>query len=131
MPGEDRSMGDVLGDHGLPETVRAQKDQVATLFDEIERESSLDRLAVDLLGPVPVEVGDGLEAAEVGVLKTSLEPAPGALGEFGAGDLLDQGPSRPAALGGASDEVVEGRSGGMQSDLGELPREVTGRGRCE
>jgi len=64
------------------------------------------------------------------VLKTSLEPTPGALGEFGAGDLFDQGPSRPAAFGGPSDDVVERRSGGMQSDLGELPREVTGRGRC-
>ncbi len=68
-------------------------------------------------------------AAEAGVLKASLEPAPGALGELGAGDLLDQGPSRPAAFGGPGDDVVESRSGGMQSDLGELPREVTGRGR--
>lgn len=46
---------------------------------EGEAEEVLDRVAVDLRGPGPVEVGDGLEAPDAGVLDPALQTPPGPL----------------------------------------------------
>ena len=107
MAGESGLVGEVLGDHGLAEAVGAEQNEVAALLDEVEGQGALDDVALDLLGPVPVEVGDGLEAADAGALEASLEAAPRTFGQLEADDLLDDLARREAALGGAGQEVLE------------------------
>jgi len=68
-------MADVLGDEGFAQAVGTEQDQVAAFADEVQRQGAFDRLAVDLLGPGPVEVGDGLEAPEARVLQATFQAA--------------------------------------------------------
>lgn len=62
-----RLMGKILGDHGLADAVGSDEHHVGRLGDELEGEELLDALAVDLLGPLPIEVGHGLEGADAGL----------------------------------------------------------------
>ena len=55
---------------------------LAASSTKAKREQFLDQAAVALVGPVPVEVGDGFEGAQPGVIETALERAVGALGFF-------------------------------------------------
>jgi hypothetical protein len=51
--------------HGLADAVGPEQHDVGGIVDEGEREQLIDESAVDLRGPAPVEVGDGLEGADV------------------------------------------------------------------
>jgi hypothetical protein len=73
MAAAERVLGDVLHDHRLADAVRAHKDGILAAFDERQAEQLLDRLAVDLLGPGPIEVDHGFCGADVGVTRASLE----------------------------------------------------------
>ena len=88
---------------------------------------ALDGIAVDLLRPVPVEVGHRLEAADAGALQAAGEAAAGALGGLGAGDLLEKSARGPAGLGGAGEEIVERFGGGVQAEVDELARQIIRR----
>ena len=61
---QDRFVSDVLRDHGLAQALRCDQDNVAILLKEVESQSGLDGVAIDLAGPGPVEVGDSLEASD-------------------------------------------------------------------
>ena len=50
---ENRGMSDVFRDHGLAQAIGTDKDEVAALADEVQREGAVDDVAVDLFGPVP------------------------------------------------------------------------------
>src|SRR5690606_20312460 len=65
--------GKVLEDEGLSNTVRAQQDHVLAQLDEGERKELVDRLAVDLAGPGPVEVAHRLDGADFGGAETPFE----------------------------------------------------------
>ncbi len=104
---EDGLVGDVLGDHGLAQSVGAEQDEVVALADEIEGERALEGFAVDALGPVPVEIGHGLEATQAGALEATFEAAASAFLHLGLGDGLEQAAGGPAPLGGAGEQVVE------------------------
>jgi hypothetical protein len=69
----DGGVGDVLGDHRLPEALVRDEHDVVGLFQEVEAERCLDGVAVDGLGPGPVEVGNRLEATEPAAPEASLE----------------------------------------------------------
>ena len=69
-------------------------------------------VALDLLGPVPVEVGDRLEAADAGSAEPAFLAAPAAIDFFEARDLLQDLHGRKATLGGARQKVVEGATDG-------------------
>ena len=77
---EDGTMGEVLGEHGLADAAGADEDDVDMLAEEVEVEEGLDRVAVDLPGMRPVEVGDRLEGAKRRVGDPTLEAATAALG---------------------------------------------------
>ncbi len=48
VPGEDGLIGDILGDHGFAQALRSDEDEVVALAEEVQMESSLDGLAIDL-----------------------------------------------------------------------------------
>src|SRR5262249_43048086 len=80
---QDGLMGDVPGNHGLAETVGPDEDQIAAFADKVEGEGALDHVPLDLCGPVPIEIGHGLESAQLGALKPALEAATTPLFELG------------------------------------------------
>jgi hypothetical protein len=59
----------------LPIPLGSDQDCVVPGFDETQAEKLLDRLAVDLLWPGPIEVDHRLSGADVGVAHASLEAA--------------------------------------------------------
>lgn len=56
--------GDVLDQHGLAGAVGFEHDDLSAFAGKVERDGAFELGSVDLLGPVPVEVGNGLESAE-------------------------------------------------------------------
>ena len=77
-PPEHGRVGDVLRDGGLAHAVGADEHDVVRLLEELQRQELRDTAAVDVLGEAPVEVGERLEAPEVGGAKAPGEPALGA-----------------------------------------------------
>ena len=65
MTADDGLVGDVLQDHGLADAVGADEHGVVTGGKEAEAEEVVDGLAVDFLGPGPVEVGHGLKLLDL------------------------------------------------------------------
>ncbi len=110
-------MGDILRDHGLAQAVGADECEIAALADEFEGERTLDESALDLLGPVPVEIGDWLEASEAGSSKAALLAAPAAVDFLEPRDLLQHLHGRKTILGGARHKVIERAPDRLQSDL--------------
>lgn len=84
-----------------------REDDVSGGFDEVEAHGRLDEVAVDLLRPVPVEVGHRLEALEATSGAATLESASRSLLVFNVDDVLDELKVAPAFLGGVGDQVVE------------------------
>ena len=72
---EQGEVRQVLGDGGLAGGVGADQDDVGALGDELQRAQLLDGGAVDLLGPLPVEVAQRLEGAEAGKAQAALQGA--------------------------------------------------------
>jgi len=70
-----RLLGDVLQDHRRADAVGSDQHSVVAAFDEIEAKNLLDCLAIDVLGPSPVEVDHGFGGADVGVAGSALEAA--------------------------------------------------------
>ena len=96
MTMDQRLVGDVLRQCRLAHTVRADQDDIGGVVEELERHEGLDGAAVAAFGPVPVEVTERLEAADMSGFHPTFQAATRALvllpGEerrqpFGAGDL--------------------------------------------
>jgi len=99
---------------------------VVGLLQEVEAEGRLDSIAVDALGPSPVEVGHGLEAAEAAATEAALEAATGAVLELDAGDVFQDLLGAPAAPGSQGNEVVESLGGVAQAEEAELVSQIGG-----
>src|SRR5258708_1377976 len=80
MAVQDGLIEHIFYQHRLAETVRADQNDIGSLLDEGEREDLLDERTITLGGPLPVEVGDGLEDPDARVVETPLEAASRALG---------------------------------------------------
>ena len=78
MAVKDRLVCDIFGDHRLAEPVGRDEDDVGDLLEEVERHQGFDRRPVAALGPRPVEVLQGLEAADMGLGQAAFESAAGA-----------------------------------------------------
>jgi hypothetical protein len=87
----DRLVGEVLGDHGLADSVGTNDDDVVELVDEREVEEALHLATVDLRRVLPVEVGDRLEGADLGGLDTVFLAAASSLDRFELDELGDPG----------------------------------------
>ena len=118
-------VGDVFEDHGFAETVGAEHDEVASLAEELEGQGGLDGAAVDLLGPVPVEVCDGFETADFGEFETSLETSLDLVVDFETGELFEDLTGRELFLRGAGQEVIEVIGDVVETERGELRRKLS------
>src|ERR1700722_11461178 len=119
VAGDDGLIGDVLRDHGLAETLRGDEYDVTCGTEEVKPDGGLDEGAVDLGGPIPVVVGDGLEGTEMTSRKASLESPPAALAFLNVRYVLENLGRSPALLGGECDDVVEFGSGAVEPESDE------------
>ena len=102
---EDGVVEEVFHEHGLPDAVWPDEDDVGGVVDEGEREELLDEELVDAFGPGPVEVGDGLEGADARVGQAPFEGASFAFAVFDVDDAFDPGfCEQGVVLGGESVE---------------------------
>ena len=60
-----------------------------------------------VLGPVPLEIGDGFEAAQARALEAPFETAARAVLELGGGEVFEQRDRRPPVFRGARQHVIE------------------------
>ena len=88
---EHAMVEEVLHEHGLADAVGSDEDDVGGVVDEGEREQLLDEGAVDALGPVEVEVGEGLEGSDAGVGEAAFEGAAFAFAVLDVDDARDPG----------------------------------------
>jgi hypothetical protein len=116
MPGEDRLVCDVLGDHRLAEALGRDEDEVAAGGEEVEVECRLDGGAVNPGGPGPIEGVHRGEAADPTAQEAAFEAAAGAFQLFDLDEVLEELRRAPAALGRQRDQVVEVRGGVMESE---------------
>ena len=103
------------GEVGLADADRAEEDDVGLLGDEAETEEVLNLEAVDLPGPVPLELLQGLEDGEAGRLDAAFDDALAALGVLAldqAAEVLDM---IPVAGGGFAGEI-----GVVTEEIGQL-----------
>ncbi len=107
MPGEHRLVGDVLGDHRLPQPLGRDEDQIAGVGEKLQPERGLDGGPVDALRPRPVKRAHRGEAAEAAAEQAPFEAAPGPFLLFVGDEVFEQLGWTPAPLGGERHEVVE------------------------
>ena len=120
VPGQHRLVAQVAGAHRLAHAVGADQHDVAGVLEEVQRHQFLDGAAVDALGPGPVEVGQRLEAPDVGRAQPPLQAAPAALG-----GLPGQHLRHPARLLGLAHhlgpvglQAVQAKCAGLLAQLG-------------
>jgi hypothetical protein len=70
---QDGLIGDVLGNGRLPQPATADQDDVGGAVQEIEPHQFADRRSVTLRGPVPIEIGQRLESADMGTAEAAFE----------------------------------------------------------
>jgi hypothetical protein len=108
-PGKDGSMGEILGDHGLAQSSGGDEHDVAYPLEEVEREQGLDQRAIDLGGPIPIEVGHRLEFLQARARHSTLQAAASAVLLFevgtGVGGVLVRARRRALLHGGGRDGV--------------------------
>ena len=81
-------------------------------LEEAQRERCLDRLAIDLLGPCPVEVDHRLETPDLAVAKSTFLTSSTPVVRFELADVLEALHQSPPFLRGEGDDVVD-RVGGV------------------
>lgn len=114
-------MSDAFEEHGFAKSVGAEDEEVSALSDELETECGFDESAVDFLGPVPIEVCDGLEPADLGALEPAFKASAGFIFGLDAGEKLELLQGGEAVFGGASKEVVEIVGESPESESEKLP----------
>jgi len=107
VTGENGGMSDVFGYHGFTQSVTAEEDDVSGFVDEVERKRLRDDVAVDFARPVPVEIGDGLEAADACEAETALEAEAGTLVDFDIAKFIKNISGGPMVFSGARKEIVK------------------------
>ena len=88
VAGQDDLMDDVLGKHRLAEALGADQEDVLGAVEEVEGEDAFERGPVERGRPVPVPIGDRLEAAETGGGEPAFDTAAPALLELGGDEVL-------------------------------------------
>src|SRR5262245_21819779 len=107
---------DILCDHGFPQSVCAEQNDVAAFAHELQTQGAFDQIAIDFLWPVSVEVGDRFEAADPGGTEQAPNLARAAAGSLEANDFLDQGERSESLSGSAGDQIIETFSRGAHPE---------------
>ena len=113
-------MAEVLSNHRLAQAICTDKNQVSALGQKVQRQSALNDVAFDLLGPGPVEVGHGLELLNLRHPQPAFQTAMSAFGGLGLRQLLQDLARRPAQFGGPRQKVIQLAGNGAQADLVQL-----------
>jgi hypothetical protein len=100
----------------LPEPLRRDEHDVASRLEEVEAHDGLDERSLDLRGPVPVEVGHGLESLEAAACATPIKPASGAVLLLDVDHVLKELLRAPSLLGRQRDQIIELGCGGKQAE---------------
>jgi hypothetical protein len=77
------------------------------LGEEVELDGGFDFGAVDVLGPVPVVVRDGLESADAAARGAALEASASAVLFFELGEVLEELARTEPSLLGECDEIIK------------------------
>ena len=125
---EDGLVGDVLCEHGLAEALGPDEDDVLAAGEEVEREDSFEDGAFECGRPVPVPIGEGLEAPESCAGETALDASALPVFELGGDEVFEQYGGAPALAGGVGDAVVEVVGGAVEPESPEVSRQ--GRRGC-
>ena len=72
MPGQDRSVRNVPGNRRLAQPTRPDQNGIARTLQELQAHQLADRCPIALLRPVPIEIRERLEAADVRLGETAL-----------------------------------------------------------
>jgi len=120
-------MANVFGDHGFPQAVLSDHDQVASFPDEVQGEGSFDHIAFYLLRPVPVEIGHGFESLDSGKSQPAFQASARTIFEFGLCKFFQQHMRGPSPRGGMSNKVIQVLRDCSQSDLVEFGIQVIAR----
>ena len=118
---EQSLVSDVFEEHGFAESVGAEDEEVSAVSDELKAQGGLNESAVDFLGPVPIEVGEGLEPANLGALEPAFEASAGFIVGLDAGEKLELLYGGESVLGDSSEEVVEVVSESPEAEGEKLP----------
>ena len=105
---EDGVMDDVLREHGFADAVGSEEHDVDGIVDEGEREELVDELAVDGLGPLPIEVGGGFEGADARIGESPFERASFAFTVFDVDDGFEPGLAEERVVLGGETVQAEG-----------------------
>ena len=77
MAVDHRLMGEITGQGGFADAIRADQHGVGRVLEEVEGHQRFEGCPVDGGGPVPVEVAQGFEATDMCALKATLEATAG------------------------------------------------------
>jgi hypothetical protein len=129
VPGEHRLVAQVARAHRLAHAVGADEHDVARVGQELQRHEVFDGGAVDLCRPAPVEVGERLEAADVGFAQTALEAAAAALVGLPAQPLCDATRALGLGhhLGPVGQQAVQPQVRGLRAQFGGVDHRGTTR----
>ena len=111
----------------LPRPLGADEDEILGAAEEVEAEDALDERPIDRLGPVPLEIGDRLEAAEARAFEAAFEAAARAVLELGGGEGFEQRDRRPAIFRGAGEQVIEIVGDAREAEAAEVTTQGRGR----
>lgn len=106
MTGHERLLATFCASVVLP---RPRWPKSTTLWPRCKKSSVISdsTLSVGALGPRPVEVGERLDAAELGATQAAPKAMHGALAELAARDVPEQLERGPPRIGGLRQHVVE------------------------
>ena len=113
----------------LPSPFVPHRMKIAAGGEEVQGEGAFDQGAVNLLGPVPIEIGQRFEAAEAGLGEAAFEAAASPVFGFGAGDFFQQLAGTPALSRGAGQEIVQTLCGDQQAEMIQLRGQIRIRAR--
>lgn len=100
----------------FPQAVGTDEDDVLPAVEEVEREDALEGGTVQCGGPIPVPVGERLEAIEAGAFESALDAAAVFVLEFVGDDAFEEDGGAPALARGLGDEVIELIGGAMEPE---------------
>ena len=108
----------------LPSPLVPTQQEIAAGGEEVQGEGAFDQGAVNLLGPLPIEIGQGFEAAEAGLGEAAFEAAASPVFGFRAGDFFQQLPGTPTLSRGAGQEIVQALGGDQQAEMVQLRGQI-------
>jgi hypothetical protein len=85
----ERLMGEIARQRRLADAIRADEYGIGSVLEEVERHQRLEGGAITAFWPCPIEVANGFEAADMGVLETALQASARTLLLFPVEHLFD------------------------------------------